>query len=332
MDIRGLRYFATVAELGSFTKAAAQLNVAQPALSRQVKQLEEQLGLELLARRGRTIQLTETGEALLRHARTIQRDFERLVEDMQARKTTPAGRVVLGVPPALADIIVPPVVRRVAEQYPTIKVRVAEGISPVLARWLHDNEIDLAILGLLADAGEASSQGLRLEVLASEDMVVVERANGTSLPQVYSRAMLEAKPLVLSQLFEGVVRRVLGIADLTLNVSLAVDSMLATKALVLEGQAATIVPISMMHQQVSDGTVTASAITREGVRRQLTLAQPNFRQSTQATAAVSAIVRSEIERLRRQGMFSLKLPNPRAPSDRASCRKASPKARKLMPA
>jgi LysR family nitrogen assimilation transcriptional regulator len=89
MDARRLRYFATVAELGSFTKAAERLHVAQPALSRQVRQLEEELGLELFSRIGRHIRATDAGEVLLRHARTIERDFERLIEDMRARRDRP---------------------------------------------------------------------------------------------------------------------------------------------------------------------------------------------------------------------------------------------------
>ena len=80
--------------------------------------------------------------------------------------------------------------------------------------------------------------------------------------------------------------------------------MQALKAMVLEGQVATILPVSMLHQELRHGTVTASAITQHGVRRQLTLAQPSFRQSTQATDAVSRLIRAEIEHLRRQGMFS----------------------------
>jgi LysR family nitrogen assimilation transcriptional regulator len=324
MDIRGLRYFATVAELGSFTKAAARLNVAQPAVSRQVKQLEESIGLELLSRQGRRIRLTEAGEVLVRHARTIQRDFERLIEDMQARKETPTGRVTFGVPPSLADIVVPPVVRRLADEYPAITIQVAEGISPVLAQWLQDNQIDLAVLGLVADPEAAKARGLQEEVLTSEEMVVVERTNRTSPPHVYSRAMLEAKPLVVSQLFEAVVRGALHVPDLSLKISLAVDSMLALKAMVLAGQAATILPVSMLRQQLREGRVTASTITENGVRRQVTLAWPNFRQSTQATEAVANVIRVEIERLRHLGTFSWNPPNPGArvrfsrPAKRAS--------------
>ena len=319
MDIRALRYFTTIAELGSFTKAAVRLNVAQPALSRQVKQLEDHLGLELLLRQGRCFQLTEAGETLVRHARTIQRDFERLVEDMQARKATPAGRVAFGVPPALAHVIAPSVIRHVSEEHPAITIRVVEGVSPVLAQWLRENQIDLAVLGVVTDVEVARSQGLRVEVLVWEDMVVVEKANGKAAPPVYTRSMLEAKPLVLSQQFESMVRQEPDMGDLSLKVSWRVESMQAIKAIVLEGQVATILPVSMLHRELRDGTVTASTITRKGVRRQLTLAQPNFRQSTQATDAVIRVVRTEVDRLRNLGIFSWH-PQPHARARRHGAR------------
>jgi LysR family nitrogen assimilation transcriptional regulator len=292
-----------VAELGSFTKAAERLHIAQPALSRQVRQLEEELGLELFSRFGRQIRSTDAGQALLRHVRTIERDFERLNEDMRARKHTPTGRVVLGVPPALADIVVPAIVRRVQRDYPLIAISFAEGLSPVLSEWVQNNEVDLAILGLACEGESDASPGLKLEVLVSEDMVVIERPNGAAPPRVYSAERLKSKPLVLSEKFGRIVRSQLG-PDLQLNVAVAVDSVQAIKAMVLEGQAATILPVSMLNRELRRGTVVASAITARGVRRQLLLAQPSFRQMTQAGQAVANVIRDEIERMRREGMFS----------------------------
>jgi LysR family transcriptional regulator, nitrogen assimilation regulatory protein len=305
MDARRLRYFATVAELGSFTKAAERLHVAQPALSRQVRQLEEELGLELFSRIGRHIRATDAGEVLLRHARTIERDFERLIEDMRARRETPNGRVTFGVPPALGDILVPPIVKRVQREYPRISISVAEGISPVLSEWVQNNKVDLAILGLACEGGEDPSPGLRLEVLVSEDMVVIEKPNGAKAPRTYSLARLKAKPLVLSDKFATVVRSQLGGPDLSLSVALEIESVQAIKVMVLQGYAATILPVSMFNKEIRKGTVTASAITAHGVRRQIMLAQPSFRHLTQAAQAVARVIREEIERMRCEGLFSL---------------------------
>jgi LysR family transcriptional regulator, nitrogen assimilation regulatory protein len=305
MDARRLRYFATVAELGSFTKAAERLHVAQPALSRQVRQLEEELGIELFSRNGRHIRSTDAGESLLRHARTIERDFERLIEDMRARRETPNGRVTFGVPPALGDIVVPPIVKRVRQEYPRISIRVAEGISPVLSEWVQNNQVDLAVLGLAFEGQRESSPGLRLEVLVSEDMVVIEKPNRADPPRTYSLARLKTKPLVLSEKFATVVRSQLGGPDLNLSVALEIESVQAIKVMVLQGYAATILPVSMFNKEIRKGTVVASAITARGVRRQIMLAQPSFRQMTQATQAVACVVREEIERMRCDGLFSL---------------------------
>ena len=337
MDARRLRYFATVAEVGSFTRAAKHLCVAQPALSRQIRQLEEELGLELFSRIARQITLTDAGEALLRHARTIERDFERLMEDMRGRKKTPSGRVIFGVPPALSGIVAPPIVKRIQGEYPLISISVAEGISPVLSEWVQNNKVDLAILGLAYEGKISEAPGLRLEVLVSEDMVVVERASGAPLPQAYSVARLKAKPLVLSEKFASVVRAQLHGLDSDLNVALEIESVSAIKEMVLQGQAATILPISVLNSEIRKGTVMASAITRNGVRRQLLLAQSRVRQMTQATHAFADVVRKEIGRMEREGLFSLKASCPASgwPARRnheAKINDAAPRSKKVRPA
>ncbi len=305
MDVRRLKYFATVAELGSFTKAAERLHVAQPAVSRQVQHLEEELGLELFSRAGRHIRSTDAGEALLRHARTIERDIERLIEDMQSRKETPKGRVILGIPPALADIVIPSIVARVQHEYPFISLAIAEGVSTILSEWVQINKVDLAILGLAHEGQVELLPGLKLEVLVCEDMVVIERPNGADLPISYSLADLRSKPLVISEKFAAIVRSKVAASDFQFNVSLEIDSVQAIKAMVLQGNVATILPVSMLNKEISEGMVIATAITERGVRRQLMLAQPSFRQVTVATQAVLKVLKEEIGRMQCEGLFSL---------------------------
>ena len=303
MDVRRLRYFATVAELGSFTKAAARLHIAQSALSRQVRQLEDELGLELVSRVGCRVKATNAGETLLRHVRTIERDFERLIEDMRMLKHTPNGRVVFGVPPALADVVVPPIVERVQREYPLIRISIAEGISPVLAQWVQSNEVDIAILGLSFESDDERTRGLRLMTLTNEDMVIIEKAGPGGAPRAYSVQEIKTKPFVLTQKFAAIVRSQLGLPDLPLNVVLEIDSVQAIKALVLNGQAATILPVSMLIKELREGILVASAITPRGVRRELTLAQPSFRQMTQATVVVAKLITEEVERMHGEGLF-----------------------------
>lgn len=252
--------------------------------------------------------LTDAGQALMRHARTIQRDFERLVEDMQARKETPSGRVAFGIPPALSDIVVPHVVRRISREYPLISMRVVEGVTPVLAEWVQNNEVDLAILSMAYGAAFERSRGLRFEPLAHEDMAIFERPSVDRLPPVTSLAELQSKPLALSDLYSETVRWQLQAPDLTFKVVLRIDAVQAIKAMVLKGEVAAILPVSMLSEELRSGEVAASLITSRGVRRQLSLAQPSLRQMTRAAETVMRVIKEEMNRMSVEGLFTLGRP------------------------
>jgi LysR family nitrogen assimilation transcriptional regulator len=305
LDVRKLRYFATVAELGSFTKAAAALSIAQPALSRQVQQLEQELGIELLMRTSRRIQLTDAGEAMMKHARTIDRDFERMIEDMRARKGMPIGKVVFGIPPTLAETVVPALVARVKRELPMISLRIVEGLTPVLAEWVRDNKTDLAVLSL-AVAGDADRfPGIAVEPLTSEEMVIAEREDGDPPRSHYEAGEVMARPLVLSDMLASIVYRQLQAPREKFRFELEIDSVQAIKTMVLRGEAATILPISMLSNEIKCGIVRASGITENGIRRQLTIAQPSYRQLSQATEALKRSIQTMVAEMTAARIFAL---------------------------
>ncbi len=305
LDIRKLRYFMTIVELGSFTKAAALLRIAQPALTRQVQQLEEELGVELLQRQGRQFRLTDSGEALLLHARTIGRDFERLREDMQARKGQPKGRVIVGIPPTLATTLVSPLIDAVRLALPLITIKIVEGLTPVLTEWVRNSEADMAVLSLAASGDGHKIAGVSIEAVTNEDMIVVEKARIPPVPAFYKHAALSTKPIVASQLLTKIVCTQLGSNDFSFNVVTEVDSVQAIKTMVLRGEAATILPVSMFAAELRSGAVVGSAITSRGVRRTLVLAQPSFRQTTQAINSVHYVIKQLMQQLSAEGVFSL---------------------------
>jgi LysR family transcriptional regulator, nitrogen assimilation regulatory protein len=309
IGIRKLRYFTAVAERGSFTKAAASLGVAQPALSRQVQQLEQEIGLQLFVRLGRQLRLTDAGEAMLKHAKTVERDFERLREDMQARRSTPMGRVVVGIPPTLADTVAPLAASQVQAQYPSIALSIVDGLTPVLTEWLHSNRVDLAILSYPVMPAAHEVPGLRVEPLASEDMVVVERAQATLGPRVYTLDQLRRKAFVLSKMLAAIVRHHLDQPDFEFRCIMEIDAVHTIRSLVLTGQAASILPMAMLSEDVCQGRLTASAITECGIRRQLILAQTSLRQMTQASEAVSRILKQVIAQMNAKGAFALTAPS-----------------------
>lgn len=305
IDIRKLRYFATIAEFGSFTRAAEFLGVAQPALSRQVRQLEEEFGLELFLRRGRQVSLTDAGRALLRHAHTIDRDFEQLVDDMRVRKGSPTGRVVVGITPTLAETLIPNLARRVGDDFPRLSLKIAEAVTPVLVDWVQSNRVDLAVLSLAVMDSSESFPALSLELLTTEDMIVVEKVGESQTPPDYTLQQLRTKRLVISDMLELVVRQKLGMTDLALDVFMEIDAVQAIRRMVLNGQAASILPVSVMSNEIRAGLVSGSAITAQGVQRQIVLARPRHRQMTRASEALGELIKAEIEQSERNGVFSL---------------------------
>ncbi|KRA44858.1 LysR family transcriptional regulator [Devosia sp. Root635] len=146
MDIRQLKYFVRVAELGSFSKAAAFLKIAQPALSRQIRNLELEHKEALLIRNGRGVEPTDAGNRLLEHARGMLRLMDRAYEDMENSRTGKLGRVTIGMPATLSVIIATPLVRKLREHMPDAKITLAHGRSSQLQEWLLGGTLDMALV------------------------------------------------------------------------------------------------------------------------------------------------------------------------------------------
>lgn len=129
MDLRQLEYFVRVAELGSFSRAALALDVAQPALSRQVRLLEVELRQNLLTRHGRGAMPTEAGQVLLEHARGILHQIEHARDELARLRGGLAGRVTLGLPPSVARALAVPLVQAFGRQLPEAQLSITEALS-----------------------------------------------------------------------------------------------------------------------------------------------------------------------------------------------------------
>src|SRR5262245_51865369 len=181
MDFRQLGYFVRVVEMGSFSRAATFLHVAQPALSRQVRNLEIELKEQLLIRNGRGVATTEAGERLLVHARTILDLVARAYEDMDNARTGKSGTVTIGMPRALSAAISTALVRRLRSELPDANVHVLHGRSTQLQEWLLAGRLDMAVL---YDA--PSSPALEIHDLVAEPLYLFsgpeDTAGGAPVP------------------------------------------------------------------------------------------------------------------------------------------------------
>ena len=199
MDIRQLSYFVRVAELGSFSRASTFLHVAQPALSRQIHNLEVELKERLLIRNGRGVEPTEAGERLLSNARGILRLIERTYEDIENARTGKSGKVAIGLPATISVAIATALIRRLREELSDAQVTLVHGRSSQLQEWLLSGRLDMVImfdapsspmlevtdlveelLYLVGAEGAFDDVGpVPLEALASLPMIVACRPNST---------------------------------------------------------------------------------------------------------------------------------------------------------
>lgn len=170
MDLRQLDYFVHVAELGSFTKAAAILDVAQPALSRQVRRLEIELRQTLLYRNGRGVVPTEAGKRLLAHGRGILNQFERARQEVDQARGAPVGRIVVGVPHSIGQLIITPFATAFRKAFPEAAICITEGLTVHLQEWLQSGRIDVAVLH---DPMPVPS--LEIEPLREDPLFLIER-------------------------------------------------------------------------------------------------------------------------------------------------------------
>jgi LysR family hydrogen peroxide-inducible transcriptional activator len=165
MEVHQLRYFCAVAETGSFTRAAAREQVAQPSLSQQIMKLEEELGVRLFDRLGRAVRLTEPGQLFLPRARTILSELRAAKEEVAEKQSTVSGRVCVGVIPTIAPYFLPPRIALFSRKYPHATITVMEDVTVRLMDRLRGGLVDLAIMALPARGHDLECYPLRTERL-----------------------------------------------------------------------------------------------------------------------------------------------------------------------
>jgi len=239
VDLRQLEYFVRVAELGSFTRAAQALDVAQPALSRQVRLLEVELRQNLLVRNGRGATPTEAGKVLLEHGRGILHQVARAREDLGRVRGALAGRVAIGLPPTLARVLTVPLTRRFRQALPEAILSITEGFSANTQSWLITGRLDIAVL-----YNPQPTPELEITPLQDEELLLVQvRPPGLDgdPPIPMTLAELAHVPLVIPSRPNAVrmhVEAELAARGLKPKVVLEIDGVSAILDLVADGAGA----------------------------------------------------------------------------------------------
>lgn len=294
MDIRALRYFVHVAEARSFSKAAVQLRIAQPALSRQVQKLESELGVQLIERSGRQIGVTEAGFFLLARAHSLIRQFSQTSEDVRAHGVDVAGTITLGVSPATCEVLGPLLVEECRARYPNLRLNFVEGFSRFIFDQLVNQELTL---GLLHDPPRQA--GIEIEPLIAEPMYLVGPGKKTGLvDRADAKLSLRQIPLILPNRTHG-LRMLIdrAMAGRPINVVAEIDGYTLTKALVSAGHGYTILPYGSIHQQIEIGQFSAVPLRNPKLFWTLSMAFHGDQRTARAVNAVRGIIRDQVTKL-----------------------------------
>jgi LysR family nitrogen assimilation transcriptional regulator len=306
MDLRQLRTFSCVAELGSLSKASDTLRVAQPALSRQIKLLEHELRAELFTRNGRGMVLTDAGRVLLARTAGIVRQIDQVRDEIQSAGGPPSGRVVLGLVPTVSCVISARLARRTVDRYPGISLCIVESYSGHLMEWLHRGEMDLALI-----YGPSSDLHLTVQSLGRDTIVAVgPRGSGLAQKKQVDIGWLLRQRLVLPSHSHGLralIEHAAAKKKLKLDVKLEADSFRVLTSLVEEGLGYTLLPPSSVRNEVASGRLETAAIAKPAPMRELTLASPIDHPGSTAIALVTELLRDELAACREDGLWDIKL-------------------------
>lgn len=306
LDFRALRYFVCVAEAGSFSKAAELLHIAQPALSRQVQKLEEELKVQLFVRSKSGVELTDAGLQLIPKANALMRQLSHAADDFRNLSRTVAGSLSLGLPPATGELLVAPLMRRCTEEYPEVRLKIVEGFSGAIFERLLNEELTAVLLH-----NPVSYKSLTIEPILVEPMFLVGPAAGaSSLAPASATLPMDGLPFILPGIEHSSLRMLtekeFAAAGLALNVRYEVEGLLLIKSMVAAGLGYTLCTYGAVHQQVMAGLLSAVKLARAGlpeVQLRLCLAYQTERREMLALRALREVIHSEIRTLVDQGKW-----------------------------
>jgi LysR family hydrogen peroxide-inducible transcriptional activator len=195
MELHQLRYFCAIAETGSFSRAAERSHISQPSLSQQIRKLEDELGVRLFDRLGRSVRLTELGQAFLPRARAVLHDLEAARSEVAERKRSVSGPICVGVIPTIAPYFLPAVLAGFSRKWPQARVTIVEEITPLLLEKLRAGSLDVAIVALPLHMRGHEFQCLRL--FAEKLFAVLPRKHRLARRRSVSLSELESEPFLL---------------------------------------------------------------------------------------------------------------------------------------
>lgn len=291
MEVKQLAALITVADVGSVTKAAKILHLVQPAVTRQIRLLEEELGVALFQRTGQGMVLTEAGEQLVKRARRAMQELERAKIELSPSLESVKGHVTIGVLESSIETLVQPLADIIAKKHPAVHLRFLSGYSGLMREWLDHGDVDVAMLNSVTSAHTLAV----LPLLREELWVLAPPDAGLSPNRPVSWATLLSRPLVLPVGGVGVRAAVdqahsaTGVAPTVVAES---NSGYIINELVLAGRGWSVRPAVAIKRDIDRGVLSGAPLVDPDLTREVVLAfQRSGRTPPQVDAVATELVR-----------------------------------------
>jgi LysR family nitrogen assimilation transcriptional regulator len=292
MELKQIESFVRVAELGSFTKAAAALGMPQPLLSRHVRQLEVELHQNLLIRNGRGVSLTEAGTVMLEHGRGILHQVALAQEELGSVRGALAGKVSIGLPPSLSKLVTVPLTLAFRKALPQAQLSLGEGFSVVMVESLRAGRMDMAVL-----YNPPPSPELEMTLLHEDALILIAGKKSThssvKLKPTMTLAALAELPLILPSrpnAFRLLIETEMLRVNCKPQIALEIDGLNAILELVKEGLGYAILPAYTLKNFANPQNFTTHRIERPKLNSQLMLVWSSKRPMTSTHTAAQQLI------------------------------------------
>lgn len=302
MNLKQLKYFLAIAEHGTFLKASEKVFVAQSALSHQIALLEQELGTSLFHRSRRGVTMTEAGEVLMAHAKSILRQVDDARESLASLTDTPAGKVTFGIPHSISNALALPLLQMIRRDLPRIHLELTEELTGNLSRQLHAGQIHMAVLfedGTLDEFVTRPLLSERLSLITHPDMspttktITLHEALGLPL-------ILPAQPHGVRPIIERAAADA-GYAEPNVVADISSISILRTS--LLAGMGCTLLPVMPMQNEIDQGLLRATALRAPAISRTVTLCRSAHIPMSAAASSVWNACIELVQTLSSQGQW-----------------------------
>lgn len=294
MELRQINYFIAVAETTSLTKAAGRLHIAQPALSQNIKNLEEELDTRLFERSRQGMALTDSGVAFLEHARGLIRQVNRAKESVRDLDDNPSGTVSVAMPASVANVLAVPLFQLLKKNYPAIELNLDEGLTGNIRQAFEMGLYDI-ILGL----NEDESDNLSIERLIREDLYFISQYSGRDRNTAEIDFLdLALYPIIISQVQHSMGQTVMKYAqeqNLDLKIISSNTALHPAIKLIEAGIGHGISPWSAIYEKYEQELICARKIINPCMHRTVSMLSPSNRPRTIATLKVMELIRQTVK-------------------------------------